>query len=146
MDANRELTFYCTCHDFYVPILHRNPKLTKIISSLLKSAPVPQIPFGIFFACPECAALYVGRTDNLHVRPLLPLGENQNPYGIVPVCALTVCGTSSCGFQVEIYTAMESGTTVLEAKEIASRWDFPMHYCEGYREPLRYCLSRNYFF
>jgi hypothetical protein len=83
MDANRELTFYCSCHDFYVPILHRNPKLTKIISSLLKSAPVPQIPFGIFFACPECAALYVGRTDNLHVRPLPPPGQIQNPYGIL---------------------------------------------------------------
>lgn len=146
LDADRELSFFCHCHDFYIPILHRNPTLTKIISRLLKSVPVPQIPSGVFFACPECAALYVGRTENLRARPVLPLGQNQNPYGISPVCALTVCGTPHCGFQVEIYTAMESGVTVLEAKEISAQWSFPLHLCGKCSEPLRYCLSRNYHF
>jgi hypothetical protein len=152
-DPHEHVAVYCRCHDIYVPILPHNSILGKIIADAKRLRVPLAIPFGIFFACPECAAVYVCRFDSL--RHKIPeKGQRQPTYrsdadidsGILPIRALGVCGTQSCGTQVEVHTAVDIGATKTELNRIAAKWDFASAVCPGCLRFLRDCLSRTFSF
>lgn len=148
-DPFGDVAIYCRCHNFLLPILHRNSILRRIVEGSKRFGLPLKIPAGIFFACPVCAAVYACRFDDLLGKaPQKDLVQNlrDSRYGILPIRALGVCGTQNCCTQVEIHTAVGVGASKAELNRLAARWDLGSAVCPGCLRFLRDCLNRNFSF